>query len=189
MRTVHEREENTITIVPTATSSPTPPLEKKSFTIPTPTPLVSEWGVAKQIGSSTWTMRIEMDPRMATPQEVLEALNEYRRRHQKEALTWDSKLADYATTRAQYFTNQKKLDAHIGFVEFTKSIDNVKSLGFWSLGENASYGYQVYGVHLIEWVYAGDEPHNTNQLNSQWTHVGIGIVGNQTDMIFGGNKM
>jgi hypothetical protein len=43
-------------------------------------------------------------------------------------------------------------------------------------------------VHLIEWVYAGDKPHNDNQLSSKWSAVGIGISGSATDLVFGGSK-
>jgi uncharacterized protein YkwD len=66
--------------------------------------------------------------------------------------------------------------------------DGFGKLGFSSLGENSSYGYLLEGVHLIEWVYAGDAPHDNNQLNSEWSHVGIGVNGTATDLIFGGRK-
>lgn len=148
-----------------------------------------EWGKAKQIGEHTWTMKIGMDDTMATANEILEALNSYRRLHGRNTLSWDDKLASYALTRAQYFTQIGDLDEHSGFSEYLKDENNFKALGFWALGENSSYGYRLSGTHLIEWVYAGDKPHDDNQLNSDWTHVGIGVDGYQTNLIFGGQKI
>lgn len=148
-----------------------------------------EWGKAKQIGEYTWTMKIGFDPAMATPQEIFDALNNYRRLHGKNTLYWDDRLANYALSRARYFTQIGNLDSHAGFSEFVKSEDNVRSLGFWGLGENSSYGYRLNGTHLIEWVFAGDKPHDDNQLSSDWTHVGIGVDGNQVDLIFGGQQI
>jgi len=52
------------------------------------------------------------------------------------------------------------------------------------LGENISYGYRLEGVHLIEWMYAGDKPHDDNQLDSKWDHVGIGVKETATCIIF-----
>ncbi len=162
---------------------------------PTPTSIIiptednQEWGKATQVSEHTWTMKVGFDDNMASPLEIFEALNKYRQQHSREALTWDDRLANFAKERASTFTSLGKTDEHAGFVSYTDNIDNVKALGFWSLGENSSYGYRLTGVHLIEWVYAGDEGHNSNQLNSEWTHVGIGVDGNQTDLIFGGNKM
>ena len=149
----------------------------------------SEWGKAKQVSEHTWTMKIALDDKMATAQEIFEALNNYRRQHSREALTWDDRLASFAKQRAAYFTSIGKTDEHAGFISYTNSIDSVKGLGFWSLGENSSFGYRMEGVHLIEWVYAADEGHNNNQLDSNWNHIGVGVDGNQTDLIFGGNKM
>lgn len=148
-----------------------------------------EWGKARQIGEHTWTMKVGMDERMATPQEVFEALNNYRRLHNRNTLYWDDRLAAYAQTRAQYFTQIKDLDSHAGFAEYVKSEENVRSLGFWALGENSSYGYRLNGTHLIEWVYAGDKPHDDNQLSSDWTHVGIGVDDNSSNLIFGGSQI
>ena len=154
-----------------------------------PAPDSEEWGKAKQISEHTWTMRIGFDDVMATSSEIFEALNTYRVRHGKNSLQWDDRLASYALSRAKYFTQIGNLDEHAGFSEYVKDENNVKSLGFWALGENSSYGYRLNGTHLIEWVYAGDEPHDLNQLNSMWTHVGIGVDGHQTNLIFGGQQM
>ena len=185
---------------PTPTSKPYPSFVppktasiSKTWSTTTPTVVPTqdnqEWGKATQLSEHTWTMKVGFDDTMATPQEIFEALNKYRQQHSREALTWDDRLANFAKERASTFTSLGKTDEHAGFVSYTDNIDNVKALGFWSLGENSTYGYRLTGVHLIEWVYAADEGHNSNQLNSQWSHVGIGVDGNQTDLIFGGNKM
>lgn len=150
---------------------------------------LDEWGKAKQISEHGWTINVGYDAKMATAQEILTALNFYRQKHGLNSLNWDDRLANYASQRARYFTQIGNLDEHAGFSEFVKNEENVRSLGFWGLGENSSFGYRLEGVHLIEWIYAGDQPHNDNQLSSDWTHVGIGVDGYQTDLIFGGQQM
>ncbi len=163
---------------------PTPELVQLNFNNNSIIPDLEEWGKAKQISEHSWTMKIGYDSRMATPNEIFTALNDYRIKHGRNSLSWDDRLANYAAQRAQYFTSIGDLDDHAGFNEFLKNEDNVRSLGYYWLGENSSYGYRLEGVHLIEWVYAGDQPHNDNQLNPDWTHVGVGVDGYQTDLIF-----
>jgi len=38
-------------------------------------------------------------------------------------------------------------------------------------------------------MYAADKDHNQNQLEPRWTHVGIGIDGVATCLIFGKDKI
>lgn len=149
----------------------------------------SEWGVAKQIGEHTWTMKVGQDQKTGSAQEILQSLNAYRQRHGVSTLFWDTGLGQFAQSRADLFSKNGSTDAHAGFTDFINNQDGFKKLGFMALGENSSFGYQVEAVHLIEWIYAGDAPHNDNQLNSQWTHVGIGVSGVATDLVFGGRKM
>lgn len=143
------------------------------------------WGVARQIDSVTWRMKVGQDAQMATPGEIFSALNVYRSRYGSQILTWDEKLASYAKSRAVYFNKTKNLDGHAGFKNFLEKEDGFNKLRFNQVGENASIGYRLSGVHLIEWVYAGDEPHNKNQLNNIWNYAGIGVDGTATCLIFG----
>ncbi len=156
--------------------------------IPTPTPDNEPWGVAKQIDEVTWTMKIGEDEKMATPQEIFEALNEYRKRYNSQVLTWDNRLGEYANSRAVYLNSIKSVDGHKGFSNFMEDEDGFNKLGFTALGENISFGYKLNGVHTIEWMYAGDKPHNDNQLNNKWNYVGIGVNGLATCLIFGTGK-
>jgi len=114
------------------------------------------------------------------------ALNSYRQRNGRGALAWDGKLGDFAQGRASSFNSSGKLDNHAGFTDFINNHDGFHVLGFQSLGENSSYGFTLEAVHLIETVYAGDKPHNDNQLSSNWSSVGIGVSGTATDLVFGG---
>lgn len=182
----------TLVLNPTSTPIPTPALKPqiiKKISTPLPTDTPDPWGIARQVGEHTWTMKIGQDPVMATPAEILSALNEYRRRYSSQILTLDSKLAAYAQSRADYFYQRKNIDSHVGFNNFLEKEDGFNQLGYTYLGENISYGYQLNGVHLIEWIYAGDEPHNKNQLDSKWDHVGIGVRGTATCLIFATGKM
>ncbi len=180
------------TEVPTATPTIIP--TKKPTPIPSPTIIKNietdnqPWGVAKQIGEHTWTIKVGQDSVMASAAEILEALNNYRSLHGSQKLTMDSKLSEYAQSRADFFYQKEKLDSHQGFNNFLTNEDGFDKLGFSWLGENASYGYRLNGVHLIEWIYASDEDHNQNQLNNNWNYVGIGVKDTATCLIFGTGK-
>lgn len=147
------------------------------------------WGVSKQIDEHTWSMKVGEDSTMATANEILIALNDYRNNHGSQKLIMDSKLNVYAQSRAEFFNSNKDLDGHKGFNDYLNNQDGFNKLGFNWLGENASYGYKLNGIHLIEWVYGGDQPHDKNQLDTKWDHVGIGIKNTSTCIIFGTGKM
>lgn len=182
--------------VVTITQTPTPPPLPLPTRVITPKPpkivedpnLPKEWGVAKQVGEHTWTMRVGQDLVMATPKEIMAALNDYRRRNGSAELMWDEKLVSYAQSRADFFISNKGLDSHKGFGEYLENQDGFNKLGFNAVGENSSYGYTMTGTHLIEWIFAGDEPHDKNQLNKDWAYVGIGVNNNAVDIIFGTGK-
>lgn len=146
------------------------------------------WGVSKQIDAVTWTLKVGEDPTMATNKEIFDALNTYRKRYGSQVLNWDDKLTNYAQERAKYLNGIKSVDEHAGFKNFLEKEDGFNKLGFTSLGENISYGYKLNGVHTIEWMYAGDKPHNDNQLDNRWNYVGIGVNGLATCIIFGTGK-
>lgn len=154
-----------------------------------PTPDTEPWGVAKQVDEVTWTMKVGQDEKMATPQEILIALNDYRQRYGSQTLNWDNKLGEYAQSRAKYLNSIKNVDKHEGFNNYVENDGGFEKLGFTMLGENISYGYKLNGVHTIEWMYAGDKPHNDNQLDNRWNFVGIGVDGLATCLIFGTGKM
>lgn len=177
---------------PTPTNKPTispslTPTEK--LLLPTPTDFIQEWGVAKQIDDNTWTMKIGEDERIGTPEEIFLALNLYRSRHGSNPLSWNDDLAQYAETRVDHYATIGQTDKHEGFMKFVEEPNNVRGLGFNALGENSSQGFKLNATHLIEWMYAGDEPHNKNQLNPEWTHVGIAVKDTFTELIFGGKKI
>jgi len=179
-----------ITLTPTLT-----PTLKPTF-IPIPTLVTTKyidsdtapWGVAQQIGEHTWTIKVGQDSVMASATEILDALNNYRVSRGSQKLTSDPKLTEYAQSRAEFFYQKKGLDSHQGFNNFLTNEDGFSKLGFTWMGENASYGYRLNGVHLIEWIYASDEDHNQNQLNNNWNYVGIGIKGTANCLIFGTGK-
>lgn len=168
--------------MPTSTPLPTQ--------TPTPMPLPEKkYDKSRQIGEYTWTIDVPDEEKSGSAREVLEALNAYRQKHGRGALTLDGQLSGYAQSRADSFASNSKTDSHSGFLDYINNQDGFTKLGFMKLGENSSYGYKVSGTTLIESVYAGDSPHDTNQLSSDWTHVGVGVNGLATNLIFGGKKM
>lgn len=176
------------------TQPPTPTIIIKKAPTATPVPktAVSDkaaWGVATQVGEHTWTMKIQQDGKMATPGEILEALNHYRQVHNSGVLQSDNNLTNFAQKRAEYLNSIKNVDEHKGFREYLENEDGYHQLGFYSLGENISYGYKLEAVHLIEWAYGADDPHNKNQLDNSWSRVGIGVDGLATCLIFAKDKI
>ncbi len=157
---------------------------------PTPSPTRKVEGVSesKQVDTQTWSVQITPSHKNASAQEILTALNSYRQKKGVAPLSYDSGLGAYAQTRANFFASGGALDGHAGFMDYINNQDGFGKLGFSSLGENSSLGFMVDGVRLIEGIYAGDKPHDDNQLSSKWSHVGIGVSGLSTDLIFGGGK-
>lgn len=159
-----------------------------SHVSPHPSQDTEPWGVAKQLDDVTWTLKVQNDAVMATPEEILNALNNYRQSQGREKLKWSDTLASFAKERADHFRDINSTDKHAGFISYLDNEENAQKLGFYGFGENSSFGYKLQGVHLIEWVFAADEGHNANQLNSSWTYVGIGVSGLGIDVIFAKNK-
>jgi uncharacterized protein YkwD len=131
-------------------------------------------------------MKVGMDPQMSTPNELYEALMVYRNIKGKSRLTWDDRLATYASERA-LFICQNGSDHHAGFSQYLED-GGYEKLGFRHLGENMSNGMRLSGVHLIEWIYSKSPGHDANQLGP-WSHIGVGISGNCSVLIFGDRKI
>ena len=125
---------------------------------------------------------------MGSGQEVLQALNNYRASHGIGALSWDEKLANYAQQRAVFFQQSGSTDSHAGFNDYLENRNGFSELGFNRLGENSYYGGPLYAVHLIEWVFAKSSEHDANQLDSGWSHVGVGVTESAVNIIFGGGR-
>ena len=96
-------------------------------------------------------------------------------------------MQTYAQSRADYLQSIGKLDDHAQHIEFMAS-GGFDKLGFNSIAENQGWNYQGDAKGLIESFYGTSSGHNKNQLNPTYTHVGIGIDGSFTDLVFGGRK-
>jgi len=120
-------------------------------------------------------------------QSVLEALNNYRSKNGAGTLVIDQKLQSYAQSRADYLKSFGKLDKHAGHKEFMSG-GGFDELGFDAIAENQSWNFKGDAEGLIEKFYGKSAGHNKNQLNAEYTHVGIGINGVFTNIVFGGKK-
>lgn len=118
---------------------------------------------------------------------MLQAINRYRQSHGIAPVLLDPTLQTFAQSRADLFSQQGSMDNHAGFQSMLTE-DGFAALGFNALGENSSFGAWENEKNLIESFYANSPQHNENQLNSEWTHIGIGIAGNATNFVFGGKK-
>lgn len=122
---------------------------------------------------------------MGTPEEILKALNSYRRVHGTGNLSSDENLCRLAQIRAENQEKISTLDAHKGLIEYMNDPDHWRELNITAIGENASYGYVLSGTHLIEWIFDSDPEHRENQLNPEWNLACAGISGVTVDIVFG----
>ncbi len=120
--------------------------------------------------------------RMATPGEIVAAINNYRAKNGRPALGVDDFLMGYAQERSNYFTSIGKIDNH---EQFFKDIHESRFSSYYSLGENSSYTGAMSAERLVEEVFKNSAGHDENQLSTQWTHVGVGVNGYYIDVVYG----
>ena len=195
----------TQTILPQPTQQPYPtplervPLEQNAEVITKPVETEPKviytepddalpWGVAQKVDDVTYSIKVGYDENMATPSEVLDALNQYRSTKGVSSLVWDDSLAQYAQGRANTFESIGGTDKHAGFNNFLENEDGFNQLRYNRVGENSFYGGPLTGTHLIEWVFTQSPGHDSNQLDSGWTHVGIGVSASSVNLIFASGK-
>lgn len=198
----HSLSKPTLTLTPTPTKIPllpsiqpsitlTPQTTTTPFNSSTSLPINSEvrepTSTPSPTSSPAQTVTIQSTPSDTEDQQILQALNTYRQKKGVASLTWDSTLGNFAQSRANTFTTQGSLDNHAGFQSMINN-NGFAQMGFNSLGENSSWGDFSSATQLIEVIYAADAPHDQNQLNPQWSSVGIGVNGKATDLVFGGGK-
>jgi uncharacterized protein YkwD len=122
-----------------------------------------------------------------TTSDILSALNSYRAKKGIGALSFDQKLTDFSNSRVSHFASIGNIDNHAGFRELLNN-DGFSKMGFWMLAENSGTGFRGNPTELIESFYGKSSGHNANQLNPGYTHVGIGVKGLYTNLVFGGRK-
>lgn len=170
--------------VHTEITAPSP--RPEDFQIPKPKPSDSPKGSKTPKSTSRPSAQPTQSSSINTPS-ILNALNGYRSKNGVGSLQIDSKLQEYAQSRADYLKSFGKLDKHAQHQEFMKD-GGFEKLGFNAIAENQGYNYKGGATGLIEKFYAKSAGHNKNQLNSEYTHVGIGITGPFTNIVFGGKK-
>ncbi|MCL4389791.1 MAG: hypothetical protein M1484_04810 [Patescibacteria group bacterium] len=143
------------------------------------------WGTTESLGNHLYRTYVGNDPAMGTPDEILTALNSYRRDHNVGSVQKDDNLCQLAQWRAQTQNQAGTLDGHKGLEDYMNDPNHWQELNIKAIGENASYGYVLSGVHLIEWVFDSDAEHRANQLNAQWDLACPATSGVTVDIIFG----
>lgn len=189
-----------VALMPTQTPTPAPTITPTATPIPTATPTSSPTPTpktpsnpsqytAQKVNDVTWRVsNVSNDDKMASPQEIYNALNSYRTGHGLSSLSWDVALASYAQGRADLFSSNKSLDSHAGFNSFMNN-DGFSKVGFNGLGENSAYlSGPMNGDHIIQNIFGADSSHDGNQLDPSWTNVGIGVSGVAVNVNFGKNK-
>ena len=171
---------NTPTQAPFPTSTPTP-IKSGLTSHSQDTPSIS------QPQTQTSNSAVVISNSSSQENEFLNALNKYRQEKGVAALSIDTKLSDFAKNRAEYFNQKGGMDNHAGF-QSMMSDNGFEKMGFDALGENSSFGDFKTPLNLIEGIFKNHAPHDENQLNPEWTHVGIGVSGVATDFVFGGRK-
>lgn len=190
----------TETPTPTNTPTPTPfPPTPTRKTLPqltaTPTQSQNPTGTnssqytAQKVNDVTWKVsNVQNDDKMANASEVFNALNSYRQQHGASVLSWDTKLADFAKSRADTFAKNGSLDSHAGFTSYMNN-GGFDASGFNGLGENSAFiSGPMSGDKIIRSIFGADPSHDGNQLDPSWTHAGVGVNGNAINVNFGKNK-
>ncbi len=180
------------TFTPTPTPTPTPTqTPTKSGSTSTPNPQTSENSqyTSEKIGETTFRIRnVQSDSQMGSSQDIFNALNSYRQSRGVGQLSWDGALSDLANSRVNTFASKGDLDGHAGFQEFMNN-DGFSKAGFNGLGENsARLAGPMSGDRIIKEIFGADAPHDTNQLNPEWTHAAVAVNGNFVNVNFGRGK-
>lgn len=168
--------------------SPTPTLT------PTPKIIVKEKKETSDKKTEENTEKIENENSVqaasfgGSQKDLLQALNSYRAKKGKSALSWDTKLGGFAQMRAEKFASDNKMDSHAGFQEMFRN-NGHQEMGFLKMGENSSMSDNIDYTYIIESLYAGSSGHDANQLNDEYTYVGVGVSGKYTNIVFGGKKL
>lgn len=111
--------------------------------IPVPTPF--NWTVENVDGEIT-RIALPPDSRMSTPDELYEAINNYRSAHGVNRLQKSDFLCSVAENRAVEQVANGGLDGHAGFEKYAKDQNE-----FGRMGEVLFGGVQPqYGVHIVE---------------------------------------
>lgn len=144
---------------------------------------------AEQIGETTFRIKnVKNDSSMASAQDVFNALNAYRQSRGVGQLSWDGALSDLAQSRVSTFASRGDLDSHVGFSDFMNN-GGFSKAGFNGLGENsARLSGPMSGDRIIREIFGADAPHDTNQLNPEWTHAAVAMNGNFVNVNFGKGK-
>lgn len=159
-----------------------------TYDLELPSPLPSPFSKPKVSAKAKSTSSIKsVQTVVLTAQAVLNSLNTYRSENGAGPLSLENKLQSYAQNRAEYLRSLGKLDKHAGHEEFMAG-GGFEKLGFNSVAENQGWNYKGDATGLIESFYGKSSGHNKNQLNPEYTHVGIGIAGAFTNIVFGGRK-
>ena len=143
------------------------------------------WGTTEKLADHQYRTYVANDPVMGTPDEILTALNNYRQKHRVGQVRSDDNLCKLALWRAQIQNKAGNLDGHKGLIDYMNDQKHWEQLNITAIGENASYGYVLSGVHLIEWVFDSDLEHRENQLHPKWNLACAGTSGVTVDIIFG----
>jgi uncharacterized protein YkwD len=180
----------TPTITPSPTSLPEVAPTKKPVAptnTPTPPPTNPNQYTAQKIDDTTWRIdNVITDGSMASPQDIVNALNSYRGSHGRGNLQVDGFLSSYAQGRADKFA-VSGLDGHADFQGFMNN-DGFSQAGFNSLGENSAViSGPMNGDKIVRQIFGADPAHDGNQLDT-WTHVGVGVNGNAINVNFGRGK-
>jgi len=157
------------------------PQPRENIATSTPIP----WGTTEKVGDHLYRTYVGSDETIGTPEEILQALNVYRRDHGQGDLQKYEPLCPLAQSRAQIQDAAGNLDSHKGLTDYMADNNHWGSLGITAIGENSSYGYILSGTHLIEWVFDADAEHRNNQLNPNWSLVCTGVSGKTVDILFG----
>lgn len=145
----------------------------------------------ENIGDNIYRAQFKESSNLASPQEILNEVNNYRNRQGKADLIWHDGLASWAYNRAVYFTEISNVDSHIGYKDQANTKGN--EMGFGVTGEVSAFGLKIDAYTLINDAFSQDDPHRSIILDSEFTYIGIGVATKNNfdygyNLILGGNS-
>jgi uncharacterized protein YkwD len=168
-------------LVPSGSSSTPKTITVKKTIYVTATPAPFQWTVEK-INEHETALSLPPDPRMSTPDELFEAINEYRRANGISLIQKSDSLCTIAQKRAEEQLANGSLDDHAGFEKYVNSQNEFSTMGEVLFGGNQPQ----YGVHIVEFCWARSlTGHKEAIRDTNWQQGCGGIAGYYAVFIFG----
>lgn len=168
--------QSTVTVAPTPSPITTPvvngtgtPIKQAGFVYD---------GTCRKIDEKTTRCNNAPDSRMSTPEELFQAVNQYRIIHNLNPVQKDDTLCYIAQSRANEMQKVGQLDEHEGLKKYFDEQEVIQNIGEVMYGSSDGPGQPILGVHIVEWGWDRSVTGHKEALqDSKWQYGCAGIAG------------